>query len=1054
MAKKLNSMVLLSLILLGGLAAPGVAGTKTLTIKPPTGLEGYVDNTGGVGTNSYLYVGTPSVNPLFQVGVFKISLADLSALSGTIVKVTLKANCWYCDATTETGYFALDHFTVQNNTPLALADGDIAAAVERIGAVRPMRTGDFTWDVTDAVKADLAQSWTHTAFRLLKTNPDGSYLPAWYPAGIRDIMIMGCQDVGSGSPLVLEVVYTPYQTQTVTVMPPTEMEGYVNEPFNTVVTDSYLYVGTAQTIASYDRGVWKLPLANLSHLPGPILRATLKANCWYHDGGGYFVLDHYPFDNHTPLAAADGDVTLAMDRVGEVQRMAAGNFVWDVTALVTADLGNNWTCTAFRMAKTDSAGAYATGGAGSGTRDIMVMGSQDAGAGSPLVLEVMYEVGGVPAELSPGHRILIEKGLQLQAQIFPRLEDTGVEVGFSLSRFAESNFTTANFHYNNDCNLYLGDPATCPFWGRIAGYGLVDPGEMPYLDKMVSFQYGDELDMTNPTTITLAAGWMASNREGYPDVISYTNEEGHGATADQMRSYMATAKPDMVMFDEYAFNGSLTGGSPTVLYECMQKYRGVALAGNDGTGQTPIPYALYTQTFSFPGQHVVAESEMALNQFAAWAFGFKYISAFTYTSHSASMNLIPVLFNGVGDSSPTDKFYQMAEINRQSRNLGPALVRLLSTDVRMVMGRHGSEDPNTPPAGVTTGIAGADPYITAITAANAGSKNNGKPGDVIVGFFKPLHESFDGLDYADQKYFMITNGLSDAAGTALETRQNIRIDFNFGASGITGLQRLSRTTGQVETVTLMSDGGSLYHLDLVLDGGTGDLFKFNTGAPFVGFYQPVFPVLAVGPEGRLVGAGAGTTTFNVSNFGGGTLLWSAQVISGGSWLSISSGTSGTNGGLITTAFTKNNDPANVRTGTLRIWATGAFGTPRDVTVIQAKGEQVRIPGDANLDNKVNVSDLGLLAANYGKTAGVGWTTGDFNADGKVDVSDLGLLAAHYGEGTGASLDFDADAAALGLVAGDAKQDPRTTDDSSCTLAGLPLVAGLFLMGMFAARLEG
>ena len=54
------------------------------------------------------------------------------------------------------------------------------------------------------------------------------------------------------------------------------------------------------------------------------------------------------------------------------------------------------------------------------------------------------------------------------------------------------------------------------------------------------------------------------------------------------------------------------------------------------------------------------------------------------------------------------------------------------------------------------------------------------------------------------------------------------------------------------------------------------------------------------------------------------------------------------------------------------------------------------PGDANGDSRVDVSDLGILAANYGMTAGATWDKGDFNGDGKVDVSDLGILAANYG----------------------------------------------------------
>ena len=81
---------------------------------------------------------------------------------------------------------------------------------------------------------------------------------------------------------------------------------------------------------------------------------------------------------------------------------------------------------------------------------------------------------------------------------------------------------------------------------------------------------------------------------------------------------------------------------------------------------------------------------------------------------------------------------------------------------------------------------------------------------------------------------MILNGLSDADGSAADCQQDIDIQFNFGASGIDGLLRLDRDTGLVENVPLVYDGsGGMYHLDLILDGGTGDLFKFNDGGTFV-----------------------------------------------------------------------------------------------------------------------------------------------------------------------------------------------------------------------------
>jgi hypothetical protein len=94
---------------------------------------------------------------------------------------------------------------------------------------------------------------------------------------------------------------------------------------------------------------------------------------------------------------------------------------------------------------------------------------------------------------------------------------------------------------------------------------------------------------------------------------------------------------------------------------------------------------------------------------------------------------------------------------------------------------------------------------------------------------------------------MITNGLSDPAGLVSDCRQQITLNFDFKTSGINSLLRLSRDSGGVEAVGLISDGGSRYHLSMMLDGGTGDLFKFNDGAPFVGFYVPEPSALGLAP---------------------------------------------------------------------------------------------------------------------------------------------------------------------------------------------------------------
>lgn len=53
-------------------------------------------------------------------------------------------------------------------------------------------------------------------------------------------------------------------------------------------------------------------------------------------------------------------------------------------------------------------------------------------------------------------------------------------------------------------------------------------------------------------------------------------------------------------------------------------------------------------------------------------------------------------------------------------------------------------------------------------------------------------------------------------------------------------------------------------------------------------------------------------------------------------------------------------------------------------------------GDVNGDAHVNISDLAIVASNWGKT-GMTYAQGDLNGDGKVNISDLSVLADYYGQ---------------------------------------------------------
>ena len=75
-----------------------------------------------------------------------------------------------------------------------------------------------------------------------------------------------------------------------------------------------------------------------------------------------------------------------------------------------------------------------------------------------------------------------------------------------------------------------------------------------------------------------------------------------------------------------------------------------------------------------------------------------------------------------------------------------------------------------------------------------------------------------------------------------------------------------------------------------------------------------------------------------------------------------------------------------------LYGTAGGGPGGDGTVFKLSPA---LPGDANLDGKVNFADLVILARNYHMSYAT-WSDGDFNGDGTVGFDDLVTLAANYG----------------------------------------------------------
>ena len=444
------------------------------------------------------------------------------------------------------------------------------------------------------------------------------------------------------------------------------------------------------------------------------------------------------------------------------------------------------------------------------------------------------------ADLDKGHRVLLKHGLQIQAQAFYQAADVGVSnYKFDPKRYLDANFTGINWHYRPINTAFAAANPSFP-WGKWTSVpNAITPEERPYAGNLVALQFGDEQSLDDPKFRADCVKWFNAARVNFPDTILYTNQLAFNATNANLAAYMRESRPDMLVMDSYRWRIGNVEGSWNLLSD-LQRYRKFALAGNDGTGKRPIPYGVFPQVFHGEDKYRdPSESELRMNHFAAWALGYTCTFAFTYNYGSTAL-----FTPGYDTDHPTATYEQLKEINRQGRNLGPALVRLVSKDVIYIAGQHKDANGNAVdngvpidflsyPSGFNTVVK--DKWIRGVqSVTNLGSKNDGLKGDVMVSWFQVLDESLDGPKYNGEWYFMVTNSLVDPAGSAAETRQTI--ELNMAKEAPSQVQRLNRDTGKIDVIDLetIPNTDGRRRLSVTLDGGTSDLFKFNTGAPFVG----------------------------------------------------------------------------------------------------------------------------------------------------------------------------------------------------------------------------
>ena len=364
----------------------------------------------------------------------------------------------------------------------------------------------------------------------------------------------------------------------------------------------------------------------------------------------------------------------------------------------------------------------------------------------------------------------------------------------------------------------------------------VPPGtDGPYYYRAY-YRIGSEPDITtggSPNDVNTAvladlAAKYAATRIAYPNVPVTTDLLG-GPTFLQMyddsaiQAFIDAVEPDILASGGYFFFDDANAHHP-IYFERLSQIRGIAIDNN-------LPYSMYLQTwYGTDNLRAPSASDVRFNQFTTLTFGYKILQSFIYDGWD-SPDINSVLFSDPkGTNNPTALFYDVAQANTEVVNLANSLIYLDSTAVRYVT------EGSLPTRTIAWQASQIDPYITAIDV------NNASPNDLVVGYFEPMLESDDGPEFSSQQYFMITNCKHGKNISATDANQIIDVLFDFGSSGITSLQRLNRLTGEVEQIsaggsydglTYTQTGASTYKMQLTLLGGTGDLFKFYTGAFFI-----------------------------------------------------------------------------------------------------------------------------------------------------------------------------------------------------------------------------
>ena len=296
--------------------------------------------------------------------------------------------------------------------------------------------------------------------------------------------------------------------------------------------------------------------------------------------------------------------------------------------------------------------------------------------------------------------------------------------------------------------------------------------------------------------------------KSHPGILAYSNLSIRAIDHDR---YVTTCRPDVFSFDHY----------PLMLDDTTEEhYYENVLRGRTTATKYHLPYWIILQAF---GREVYPRPSHANRmpygadvRFLVYMFLAHGGTGLHFWTYYAAGNCVMVTDRGIAHDAtppPAEHHYERTAISPMWFG-----VRDVASEVQ-VLGRALRNLRTKDPLGYVGWVPKKCPAFESYGALKAVRNMKDAKEPVLVGFFD---------DREGQEYFMVVNLVHGLRMSKAVGSRTVRLTFD---PSVTQIERLNRLTGRVETLTTREKAG-VRILDVQLEGGTGDLFKWSNGKPW------------------------------------------------------------------------------------------------------------------------------------------------------------------------------------------------------------------------------